>query len=401
MRILLVWNNVPSPHHAATTRAFYLIKYAKKYRHNISLIAFKRESHIHPLIIQSCETIDTIELLRIPGTFVKSLVKSLKETLSYTNLTRSHSFIAFSYSTRMQKLIDKTLRENNFDILFVDYGMIHYRYDFTPKVLEVRDAVLNSYASLYRFETSLFKKIFWLLRFYHLKFFYIPKYLKFDACIIVSEPDNRIIRESLPKLNSIVVPYGVDIDYFKPLYFEEEYPSIIYVGDMSYPHNVNAVLYFYRKIFPKVKKEFPKLKFFIVGRNPTREIIKLMRLDDSIVVTGYVEDVRPYISKASVVVVPTITEAGIKTKILEAMAMGKPIVSTSIGVRGIDAMPEKNVIIADEPKVFADRVVELLRDEKLRKRIGVNARKFVEERYSWEKMTDILNNVFQQVVEKR
>ena len=136
-----------------------------------------------------------------------------------------------------------------------------------------------------------------------------------------------------------------------------------------------------------------------VGSNPSTEILRLRSRD--IIITGFVEDIRPYIAKASVVIVPIVTDdGGFKIKVLEAMAMGKPIVSTSFGAKGLNVTPEENIIIADDPEEFARRVIELLNDEELREKIGANARKLMEEEYTWGKMTDMLNDVFQRVARK-
>ena len=165
---------------------------------------------------------------------------------------------------------------------------------------------------------------------------------------------------------------------------------------MRSPHNVNAVLYFSDEIYPSIKEKIPDIKLYIVGRNPP-EKIRQLTLDESIIVTGYVEDVRPYLSKSSIIVVPMLSGTGIKNKILEPMAMKKPVISTSIGARGLDVTSGDNIVIADHPMEFAINVVELLNDERLRRKIACNGRKLVEIKYSWEKMSDMLNNVLESV----
>lgn len=180
------------------------------------------------------------------------------------------------------------------------------------------------------------------------------------------------------------------------MYIEEELQSLIFTGSMSYPPNVHAVLFFFEMIYPLIKQQIPEVKFYVVGNNPSKGILRLRSSD--IIITGFVEDIRPYIAKASVVIVPIISDdGGFKIKVLEAMAMGKPIVSTSLGAKGIDVSDGENIIIAGNPKEFADRVIELLNNEQQRKRIGANARRLIEEKYSWEKMTDMLNDAFQEI----
>ncbi|MEM4897831.1 MAG: glycosyltransferase family 4 protein [Pyrobaculum sp.] len=143
-----------------------------------------------------------------------------------------------------------------------------------------------------------------------------------------------------------MIPPGVDTVYFQPFGKEEDSdPTILFMGTMSYPPNVSAVLWFYRRVYPLVKKEVPRVKFYIVGRAPDRKILKLSS-DKSVVVTGGVEDVRVYLAKASVFVNPIILDdGGIKTKVLEAMASAKAIVSTPLGVRDLGVENEKHVMM--------------------------------------------------------
>jgi glycosyltransferase involved in cell wall biosynthesis len=168
---------------------------------------------------------------------------------------------------------------------------------------------------------------------------------------------------------------------------------------MNYTPNVLSILHFYSKIYSYIKRELPDLKFYVVGRNPDRRIKKLGS-DPSVIVAGTVSDIRPYLSMAHVFVNPiVIDDGGIKSKVLEAMAMGKAIVSTPLGVRDIGVTNYESAVIVKNDREFAEKVVELLRDENERRRIERNARKFVEENYSWEKQTKILYNVFKELVE--
>ena len=167
---------------------------------------------------------------------------------------------------------------------------------------------------------------------------------------------------------------------------------------MNYTPNVLSVIHFYSKIYPHIKRELPNLKFYVVGRDPDRRIKKLA-LDPSVIVTGTVDDVRPYFSMAYAFVNPIVVDdGGIKNKVLEAMAMGKAVVSTPLGVRDIGVTGYENVVIAKNDREFAEKTVELLRDENERRRIGINARKFVEENYSWETQSKILYNVFRELI---
>ena len=156
-------------------------------------------------------------------------------------------------------------------------------------------------------------------------------------------------------------------------------------------------MYFYSEIYPIVRKRYPEITFYIVGNDPHPEIQKLSK-DPSVVVTGFVEDIRLYLPKSSVFVCPYIYGSGMKNKVLEAMAMGKPVVSTPTGALGIDISDGENIVIADNPRDFAAGIINLLDNEKLRQKIGYKGRRLIENRYSWGKTTDRLQRLFEQIV---
>ena len=199
-----------------------------------------------------------------------------------------------------------------------------------------------------------------------------------------------------PEARCKVVPLGVDTDFFKPLEISEEWPSLVFVGHMSSPPNVDAMKYFHSQVYDTLKRRFPDLKLFVVGQNPHSAIRELAK-DPSICVTGFVEDVRPYVARASVVIAPIMSGPGTKTKVLEAMAMGKPVVTTSIGVRGINATHDEHLCIADNSVEFAAHVEGLLLDKAKRRRIGHQAREFVKKHHAWARVTDKIDTIFHEV----
>jgi glycosyltransferase involved in cell wall biosynthesis len=217
----------------------------------------------------------------------------------------------------------------------------------------------------------------------------------FDDCIVVSNEEYEAFKEVLPNVKYSVVPNGVDIEFYAPSEASEEWPSLVYVG-VLYPYgpNVEAILYFHSQMYEALKTRFADLRLYVVGPRPIEAVSSLAR-DPSIIVTGFVEDVRPYIARASVVIAPFVSGTGIKSKVLEGMAMGKPVVTTSIGVRGINATPGEHLHVADSPAAFVDRVQELLEDETKRSRMGYQAREFVKKHHSWEQVAENIDHIFQ------
>jgi glycosyltransferase involved in cell wall biosynthesis len=204
----------------------------------------------------------------------------------------------------------------------------------------------------------------------------------FDMCICVSEQDQEKLALLCPGTAIEVVPNGVDSDYFKPDETKEDETRLVFTGSMDWHPNEDAVLYFCDRVLPFIRAELPEIKFYIVGSNPTGRVLKLRGIQ-GVTVTGLVEDVRPYIAGAAVYVVPLRIGGGTRLKILQALAMEKAVVSTSIGCEGLSLQPDKHLLVADEPRQFAARTVQLLKDSSLRSRLGSDGRALIQERYDW------------------
>jgi sugar transferase (PEP-CTERM/EpsH1 system associated) len=215
---------------------------------------------------------------------------------------------------------------------------------------------------------------------------------KFTACACVSEEDKNLLTDLCPGIFIEVIPNGVDVESYKPDHSLTEESTIVYTGSMDWLPNEDAVLYFQEQIFPLIKAQIPNVKFCIVGQNPT-ERVKQLR-SDSVIVTGMVDDVKPYIAKASVYVVPLRIGGGTRLKILEALAMEKAVVSTTIGCEGLQLTLNKDILIADEPENFARLVIQLAQDEKFRQRLGKSGRRQVEEKYDWRSIGKQLNELY-------
>lgn len=219
---------------------------------------------------------------------------------------------------------------------------------------------------------------------------------KFKNFVVISSRGKKELESLISKeSNIIIIPNGVDTDYFKPISSQQlEEKSILFTGNMSYLPNHDAVFYFYRSIWPLVKKKIPELRFFIVGKDPSAKLMSIEKKDYSIIITGFVEDIRPFFEKATVYICPMRWGTGIRNKILEAWAMGNPIVATSASTEGLEFVENENILIADNPVQFADCIIELARDSELRKKIGQKGRELVEREYTWKSQSSKLESLF-------
>ena len=216
----------------------------------------------------------------------------------------------------------------------------------------------------------------------------------FDWCIAVSEVDRRLIEDLSGTSQCAVVPNGVDCQFFRPQTVRPEPSRLVFTGSMDWLPNEDAMVYFVEEIMPLIRRVVPQARLSIVGRNPTSRVRQLARQGNGVEVTGRVDDVRPYIAQAAMFVTPLRIGSGTRLKILEAMAMGRPVVSTRVGCEGLAVTPGKDILIADRSQAFADRVIELLKDPDQGKVLGQAGRALVEKSYDWEPIADRLEEIW-------
>ena len=216
-----------------------------------------------------------------------------------------------------------------------------------------------------------------------------------DHVLTVSENDRAAFARYADPGRISVIPTGVDTEYFQPAPGPQQPDTTVFTGSMAWMPNEDGVAYYVEKIFPLVRREIPEALFWAVGRQPPRRLQALA--SESVVVTGAVEDIRPYLGKAAVCVVPLRSGSGTRIKIFEAMAMGKAVVSTTMGAEGLPVSHGENIILADEPADFARQVVALLRDPERRERLGRAARELVERNYGWPSVAAYFDQIMHSV----
>jgi len=407
MKVLFLTCQIPNPYSGGSIRPFYLIKnLSQKHGYDIYIVSFVTDSEEDYIdkIKDYCKKVVLFPLKQENN--ARTIIRTLRNALSLTDvifkLTSKNGVFDPSYYSRgyIQKMIDKFIEQHKLDAIYSDAAMAGYVANSSlPKIVEPLDINFKNWLWYSFQKRRVLSKLYWFIRFLQTFYRETRIYKKFDYCVVVTEKDKRNIERYLS--NVVVIPNGVDIHYFKPMSTVSDYPSIVTAGMMSGQKNVEAVLYFYNEIYPKIKGSFPEIKFYIVGKDPHPKILELSKKDRSVIVTGFVEDIRPYIARATVFICSHISGSGIKNQVLEAMAMGKPVVSTSIGALGIDAIPGEEIIIADEPLEFAKEVICLLENPELRKKLGQKARKLVEAKYSWEGVAAELDKLFKKLINKR
>jgi glycosyltransferase involved in cell wall biosynthesis len=207
-------------------------------------------------------------------------------------------------------------------------------------------------------------------------------YARADAVLTVTELDRQTLLKELPGATVFLMPNAHDV-----VPVEQGYPErkdLLFVGGFNHTPNVDAMLYFCREIFPKVKECIPGIKLWIVGSNPTEEVKALA--DDSVTVTGWVKDTRPYLDKCRVSIAPLRYGAGMKGKVGEAMCHGLPVITTSVGSEGMGIIDGKHALVADGINAWVEQIVRLYNDEELWKRLSANGQELMSERYGSDAM---------------
>jgi sugar transferase (PEP-CTERM/EpsH1 system associated) len=221
-----------------------------------------------------------------------------------------------------------------------------------------------------------------------------------DRVVAVSKTDAQTIQRLVPGLELVVVPNGVDMEFYTapvPFLDSQEGPGsldLVFTGKMDFRPNVDAVLWFAQEVLPLIRREAPQVRFWVVGKDPHPRLSSLSR-DPAVVVTGRVDDVRPYIARAAVYAIPLRIGGGTRLKVLEAMAMGKAIVSTALGCEGFDLVPGQDLVVANTPAEFATAILTLLHDLERRERLGRAARRFAGSRYDWRMIVPGLERAYE------
>jgi glycosyltransferase involved in cell wall biosynthesis len=307
---------------------------------------------------------------------------------------------------KLRRSFPSRLREEHFDVVWVN--VIYLAGMLPEEMMERTTVVLDESESDVLVWTGYARKGNWperafaALNLVKVKAFEKRFLPKLDAVFCVSEKETTLMRGRV-RAGTLVrtAPNGVDLDHFRVVPLSQRSDNYILLGGiMNFRRNIDAAVWFTQRIFPRVRASIPEADLWLVGASPSREVLQLQDVP-GVHVTGTVKDTREYFARASVLVAPYRFGAGTRLKMLEGMATGTPIVSTSAGCQGIDAVDGQHLLISDDETGFADRVVELLRDRALAARLAAASRELVEAKYSWKKIVGTVEPELRELVERR
>jgi glycosyltransferase involved in cell wall biosynthesis len=222
---------------------------------------------------------------------------------------------------------------------------------------------------------------------------------RFPVNIMVSEADAAQLQALAPGVRTMVVPNGVDTEYFRPRPGEET-PAVIYTGGMNMFANRDGVEWFLDHIWPAIKAAVPGVRFFAIGQRPSPRVLEAAAADPAVEAPGFVPDIRPWVARSAVYIVPLRVGGGTRLKMVDAMAQGKAIVATRVGAEGIAGDDGRHFVLADEPRAFADRVIGLLRDDDASRRLGAAAREQAVQVYAWPLVGRALAAAYAEAMER-
>lgn len=404
MNILWISHFVPYPPKGGhLQRSYYLLK-ALSQDHQIYLVAFNQKAILSTptdLLLAKQHLSNfchRVEILNLPSDTSKVawlwlVVKSFFTPHPYT--------VNWTKSKKMSDKIHQILQETKIDAAHFDtIGLAEY-LDDVAKIPSVLNHHNIESAMMYRRtqnERNIFKKIYFYNEARKIRRYESQKCPQFKVNITVSDKEGIILRNFVDNVKIEVIENCVDTKFYAPMISINNEKSLIFVGTMNWYPNKDAMLFFIKDIWPLLQREVAGLKMYIVGKSPPKRIVLLSHNDSDLIVTGYVEDVRPFLAKATAYICPLRTGGGTKVKILDAMAAGKPIIATSIACEGIPVQHEQHVLFANEPEEFVHQIKRLLEDGQLRNTLIDNSFNLVRTKFSSEIVGNKINNLYSKLI---
>jgi sugar transferase (PEP-CTERM/EpsH1 system associated) len=391
MRILMLAHRIPFPPHTGDkVRAYHVARHLAR-RHELVLGCLVDDPVDWPgvdVLRRELGAVDVAFLSR-----PRRLLKGMATLATGRSLT-----LGYFSSPALHRRVRERLR-SAWDLVYVSSSSVAQYVDGYAGAPIVMDYVDIDSDKWTQYGASTRPPLSWL---YRLEGQRLQRYegaiaREASLCLLATAAEEQLLRRFAPWARSAVMPNGVDLEQYTPLGTDAPSPTLMFTGAMDYRPNIDAVEHFCKDIYPLVRRAVPDVRLLIVGLNPAPSVLALRALPN-VVVTGAVPDTRPYYAQTSVVVVPLRIARGVQNKVLQAMAMGRPVVATSRARTGLEAEAGRDLLVADEPAGFAHHVVALLRDAEARAALGRSGRAYVEARHSWRASLEKLDGLLEPVL---
>lgn len=399
MKILFLAFELPYPlDRGGRVKSFHFLEALARH-HEVTLAALSRSPLEGQYLNRFADWLESVHLVPV------DLSLARKVRLASRGLGRRKPFVVALYDNReMHNLVSELLQVQEYDVIYADHLHMSQYVPESTSSFTVLDQHNVETTILHRFFKSRQPgplKAFGWWEWRRMAAYESAECCRFNMVLVTTLVDANLVRPWLqPGQQLEVLPIGVDVSYFKPAPRSPRPHTLVSLGTLAWQPNADGVLWFCREVLPLVRAYIPGVTFQIIGDRPPPAIRKLGD-DEAVELLGRVDDVRPFLANSAGLVVPLRVGSGMRVKVLDALAMGAPVVSTSVGCEGIAVTHRRDILIADEPLDFARAIVALVNDGELQQRLSRNGRALVMERYSWPVIYDQIDEAFVDILERR
>lgn len=392
MKILIVSAQFPYPTRSGfSTRVYQLARWLAS-RHDVTLLSYASPHERSGVAGLSTQ-------MTVKAVQTEPLAPAGKRVAQAVSIVSSRPYYCREiHSKGMQQAIDDLCVTESFDVIQVESSFLcTFRFPRDARlVIDEHNIESELFHRMSKNERSLPRRVFNGVEYRRFRRFEQACWQRADACVVTSDREVQAVRTRAPNTPVAVVPNAVDLDYFSYSRNPSEAQTVIFTGTLNYRPNLDAARYLIDDVWPLVRRRCPEATLTLTGRKDgvdTRSLAK-----PGVQLLGEVPDIRPHVSAAAVVAVPIRIGAGTRLKVLEALAMGKPIVSTTVGCEGVAVRDGEHLMIADDAVAFAERILEVFADSSLQDALGRAGRRLVEARYSWALAGGGLESLYEEIV---
>lgn len=410
MNILFLTQILPYPPTSGPkVKTWHVLKYLSQRGYKIALASFVRPEELPYVedVRQVCTAVHTIPIHRSRISDIGYLLRS--------QISGRPFLVERDDREEMRRLVNRVVASENIDVIHADQlTMAQFALPFAEDVANRPVLVFDAHNAVWTItermirNSPIYLRLPLMLETRRIKQYEGTLLRKFDATLAVTELDRDALLSTIPedgmagKHSPTVIPIAVDTEQIAPVTNRPASLNILTVGTLYYPPNADGIRWFIREVFPMIRAKLPEARLTVVGKNPPPDFLKMAEDNNSgLVVTGFVPDLAPYFASSALAVIPVRAGGGMRVRILEAFARAMPVVTTTVGLEGIQAVSGRDVLVADDPSDFALAVIRLLKDPALQKQLSANGRRLVETQYDWQVALKTLERVYQQVSSPR
>jgi glycosyltransferase involved in cell wall biosynthesis len=405
MHILFLTQILPYPPNSGPkVKTWHVLKYLSQCGHKITLASFVRPEEIPFIddVKQVCASVHPVPLRRSRIADLGYLLRS--------QLTGRPFLVERDDIREMRFRVTQIVNSEEIDVIHADQlTMTQFALPFAKRASRRPRLVFDAHNAVWTITERMKENSPFYLR---LPLTLETKRIKqyegmiirdFDATFAVTELDREALTDAIPEKDALakasitVVPIAVDTKQILPVARRADSRNLLTMGTLYYPPNADGIRWFVGEVFPLIRSKVPELTLTIIGKNPPSDFLKLAEdKRNGIRVTGFVPELDPYFAESALAVIPVRAGGGMRVRILEAFARAIPVVTTTVGLEGIDAQPGRDVLVADHPHDFANAVFRVLTDKALQTKLAQNGRHLVENKYDWHATLKTLENVYHQ-----